>query len=616
MVVKQPVRALRRAVWMAVFVWTCALTDPLGAAQWIRMRSANFELLTSAGEKKGQSLVQYFEQVRRFFVANMKTVDPSDSPRVRIVVFDSKKEFTPFQINEFSPAFFTGGTQGDYIVMLGSAADSYPFAVHEYVHLLIRRSGFRAPLWWHEGLADLYSTLKILGDRIEVGEIPSERSARLALQSTPLDLAAVLGANRNSPIYNDRKTVELFYAQSWALLHMLYLSEPYRPRFADFQAGLSAGASADELFHTIYGKKLQQVHEDLAAYLQQGATVRVQIPLPPRGAAIRIESAAATDLQIQITFANVFMGIEKRRQAAEILDRLSAQYPDSWEVEESLGYLSWSAADRDAARLHFRRAMEKGLGNAAGYVSYASLLGDAGVHAPDIIPLLEKALEIEPSSRDARLRLASMYLSERKYEKMLAILGKMNPFKPEESFQANCLLAYAQAGLGDLPKARKSADDAHPFARTVTEMSEMESLLRTLKQQDLAAAAPAPEAAAAPAGQGVKYTDAANKTPAPVPLEPERTQLKGRLERIDCLGDKLRLIIDVAGKNLALLIVDPNGVTIRGKETGTVAFNCGNQPDTPVAVTFTPTPDSQTGIAGIIRIIEFIKEISSSSPRI
>lgn len=603
-------RTIRRSVSFAVLVLVCFTPDIRSAPSWHRIRSGNFELLTTAGEKKGRSLVQYFEQVRRFFIANMKIPEDPDTQVVHIVAFDTIKEFSPFRISSSSRAFYTGGTRGDYIVMASAATDSYPLAVHEYVHLLIRRSGFRAPPWWHEGLAELYSTLKTYENKVELGEAPSEHHVLLARQGAWKDFAAVLRADKYAPIYNDDKTAELFYAQSWALVHMLYLSEPYRAGFSDFLKGLNAGTSAEELFRANYGKDLRQVQEDMVNYLQNGALGRVQILIGMEGEAARVETAPASDLQVQVTLANVYLGTEKRKQAAEILERLHSHYPQSWEVERSLGYLRWYEADRDAARLHFRRAVEKGMKDAAGYIDYTALLSETGVPAADLIPLLEKALGFQPSSHETRLKLASMYMSERDYAKALAAVEKIGAPKPDEAFPFHSLIASARLGLENPGKALESAQTARPHARTVTEQSQLDSLQRGLMRQESAAVGSASEAPAGsaqpPGATNTRIAVSDDAPPTRTPFEAERYRLKGKLERIDCFGDKLRLIFDVAGKEVALLILDPNVVTVKGKQTGTVAFHCGNQPDTAVSVTYTPKPDARLASAGIITVIEFL----------
>src|ERR1700694_901736 len=77
------------------------------AEQWIKINSANFELFTTAGEKKGREAILYFEQVRGLFDKLAKSTGGAKPP-VRIVAFQSDKEFQPYRINDFASAYYTG----------------------------------------------------------------------------------------------------------------------------------------------------------------------------------------------------------------------------------------------------------------------------------------------------------------------------------------------------------------------------------------------------------------------------------------------------------------------------------------------------------------------------
>src|SRR5690349_8534110 len=132
------------------------------AEQWLKLKSSHFELYTTAGEKKGREAILYFEQVRDFFSkANPQSKSTAGwSAPARIIAFRSEKEYKPFWPNETAAAFYVAGYDRDYIVMQSAAPESYPVAVHEFTHLLVKHTGFEVPVWFNEGLAELYSTLK------------------------------------------------------------------------------------------------------------------------------------------------------------------------------------------------------------------------------------------------------------------------------------------------------------------------------------------------------------------------------------------------------------------------------------------------------------------------
>ena len=198
------------------------------APRWLRIQSPNFELYTTAGERNGREVARHFEQVRAFFMEAMG-LGLKSGPPVRIVVFRSDKEFAPYAPNDFAAAFYQGAADRDYIVMKNASSELFPVAVHEYTHLLVQHSGIAAPLWFNEGLAEFYSNLKPLGGKIEVGDIIMPHFILLR-QSKWIDLATLVAVGYDSPLYNERTHAGLFYAESWALVHMLYLGADYRPQ--------------------------------------------------------------------------------------------------------------------------------------------------------------------------------------------------------------------------------------------------------------------------------------------------------------------------------------------------------------------------------------------------
>ena len=76
-------------------------------------------------------------------------------------------------------AFYLKGRDRDHIVMGGMGVDYDSTAVHEFVHLLVARSGTKLPLWLNEGLAELYSNLEPQGKTVHVGKLIPGQVLRL-----------------------------------------------------------------------------------------------------------------------------------------------------------------------------------------------------------------------------------------------------------------------------------------------------------------------------------------------------------------------------------------------------------------------------------------------------
>src|SRR5713226_9083260 len=254
----------RAAAAVVAMLLPCAAP---AAEQWLKLQSSHFELYTTAGEKKGREAVLYFEQVRDFFQRTRGAARAMPGTPVRIIAFRSDKEFEPYRFNAASTAFYLEGYDRDYIVMRSISPEYYPVAVHEFTHLLVKHTGAELPIWFNEGLAELYSTLKPTGKKVMVGEVIQGRFYYLQ-QHKWLSLEALTSADHNSPYYNERDRAGFFYSESWALVHMLNLSSEYRPQFSKFLNLLASGVTASSAFWQAYAKTIDQVQKDLEGYLR------------------------------------------------------------------------------------------------------------------------------------------------------------------------------------------------------------------------------------------------------------------------------------------------------------------------------------------------------------
>ena len=81
----------RRIMVLCCFLLTVVSDVRLqGEPKWIRMQSPNFEVLSSAGERETRNTLNYFEQVREFFL-KFNGHAPKEPAPVTIVIFGSEK---------------------------------------------------------------------------------------------------------------------------------------------------------------------------------------------------------------------------------------------------------------------------------------------------------------------------------------------------------------------------------------------------------------------------------------------------------------------------------------------------------------------------------------------
>ncbi len=600
-----------------------ALHSAAAEPRWLKVRSANFELFTAAGERNGRNAILHFEQVRNFFLKATKLRPDSQLP-VRIIAFGSSKEYKPYAMNEFAAAYAASGQDRDYIVMGGLGSENYPVAVHEYVHLLLRPAGASVPLWLNEGIAELYSTLKAVGKKVEIGHVLPGRY--LVLRSSKwLDLETLTNVGHDSPQYNNKDLASVFYAESWALTHMLMMNEEHRAKLGDFLAALSEGNQA-AAFERAYGKKMWEIWTDLQTYMRRGQFNYGSYDVMLEKAAEQPEIGEADPVERDLVLAGLLATLRRWDEAKLAFERLAREHPTRAEVEEAFGYAALRSRQNEVALAHFARAAERGSTNARFYYDYANLLQLSGETGSS--KMFSKAVELDPGFLKAHLRLGFSLMSEHNYEGALKHLQQVRRVDPEDAFHLFYSLAYARQATGKRQEALIALARAKDHAKSPRETASVNQLREYLERPE-AAGIPLPSGAGGtpilvnrsraseeppeqPGPPTIRRAGEAVEAPAPVlaPVKPEPAlpSIEGTLDQVDCLGKKARLRIRFQGRPVRLVIADPTLVEVQGTSSPTVDFACGAQQSRPVKITYEPKVDGELGTIGTVKKIEFMRK--------
>lgn len=582
----------RRSLFAIFFV--SAL--PLAAAEeWIKLTTPHFELFTTAGEKKGREAILYFEQVRSFFMQASPSKHAPESP-VRIVAFRSEKQYKPYRMNEVAFAYYVKTQMRDYIVMQDISSEHNQVAIHEYTHLIAEHAGLKLPLWLSEGWADLYSTLRPMGGKVLVGDIVPGR-AQMLFREKWIDLGTLTSVQRDSPFYNEKDRAGMFYAESWFLTHMLYLSDPYRPNFTKFVLAVTNGKTTAEAFESVYNRTLPEVHSDLRKYMNATSIhgVIFDIKLEKSEEEATVETPSGFD--VDLTLADLLAAGHKTDQAKQEYQRLAKENPGKPGVEESLGYMLWQEHDRAGAREHFAKAVAAGSHNARMCFDYAMLEQGAG-EFKSAIHALERTVELKPDYPGARLQLGLMLINDRQYGPALANLTQIHKVEPDQAPWLFAGLAHAFAQTGDLNQARINAEKAKQYAKTSEQTASADELLRYLdgkKEID--------EAAHQPAAQASVATSAV-LTPS-TPPKSLLLRAEGEAQKLECDGRSAWLHVTVGHDIMVFKIDDPAKVVLKHSGEGTFEFQCGPQKPFHVVVEYLPESDKAKRIAGLLRVLEF-----------
>ena len=278
------VRILSAGLLAAGCLAAPAAAQPDNPEDWVAVQSQHFVLLTDADPRRGVEIAYNLELFRNTFALLSPGLELRSAVPTTLIAFRDAGAYAPYKSHPDS-----GGSVllGQFLIhpdrnfltfdasaRLAERGGVHEFAViyHEFVHYLVAHNFHNVPRWFHEGLAEYYSTFALEGERIHVGR-PVERHLRWLRfdneerrersLSHDFSLRAVLTGESG----HHGHRAGGFYALSWALVHHLLSGGPERlDRMADFLVRLRDDEDPDQAFESAFDVQLDDLEETLRAY--------------------------------------------------------------------------------------------------------------------------------------------------------------------------------------------------------------------------------------------------------------------------------------------------------------------------------------------------------------
>lgn len=601
------------------------------AERWTCVATPNFEVYTTAGPRAAQDALKRFEQVREFFTQSLKVVASTEAP-VRLILFQSAKEFEPYKPNEAAAAFYLPGLDRDFIVVGDLDEQFWPVATHEYVHLLLKYSGSKTPLWLGEGMAELFSTMTQVGDKMRVGVPPPGHLAAMR-QDKPMPLEELFGVDHSSDRYTTKRHAGKFYSQSWALAHMLFLDPRYMTARPAFLHAVLAGTPPEEALAKVYAKTAAQVNRDLEGYVRQGSFLAANYPFhAPKG--LREATPREVEgIEARLVTAELLASMRNKEGRAEeavaaLLGESGVAAKWSARVHETAAFFAWRMGKNQQALEHFEKAVAAGSENGRALADYAMLLGSSDLAKSE--SLLLRAVELRPHWVEGRVRLASVYNLERKHGAALTAILAVKRVRPAGAFDLFQVTVQAYAGLGQFGEARKTLAKAREYADTeprrlflekmdsyLSRAEQRAELARELKASPRQVAEAAQETEASgerapvmrryvqPEGEVVDETPAMKEEEFRRRLARQRGEpVHGAFQALDCSGGSPVVVVAAAdGRTWRFLVAGLGQVVVTGVDAAAVELTCGPQKSQMITVRYGPS--GANGIDGIVKGLAF-----------
>lgn len=557
--------------------------------RWIRIESPHFELYTDSGAASAREALKRFEQIRHVFVTRAQGRQLTPLP-VRIFMFKSEANFRPYQVHPDIAGYYQAGNDRDYIAMQANGPDLYRVVFHEYVHLLLRHAGWNVPVWFNEGTAEVYSTIEMSSSEVRIGELIPAHLATLRTERL-LDLPTLLAVDHRSPHYNERGKSGTFYAQSWALTHMLNFSPEYQPGLPNFLEMLLTGEDPSRAFQQAFGKTIQQVTADLSSYFRQDRFAGVRFKTPRFESVGKMAGQPVEPVDAGLLLVDLLLAVSKEREADGRLEKIAEQYPDNPAVQASLGDMALRHGNDDLARQRYERAMQAGNRSGRLRYDYGMLLRELKHPDTEVIARMQEAVELDPQLFDAFFYLGYLHLSAKRYPEAVRYFSRATELQPY-SVAVWEYLALCHHHAGERDRARAAAVKARRNASSAEDIDRTESTLRLVESApDSIVHAPRPERPAEPVQAAARTAGI--------------RRIEGLLTQVDCLAGKARLHVASGGKKTFLLVRDPGQVRLLNAGSVATEFSCAEIRSRPVIVEYRAIADSTYGTAGEVASIEF-----------
>jgi tetratricopeptide (TPR) repeat protein len=606
---------------------------------WTKVRSKNFLLVGNADEREIRLVATRLEQFREVFKRLLAAEDHFDSfVPTTVVVFRDDVSYRPFEpLYQGQPnavaGYFQSSADVNYITLSADrqrARSPYALAFHEYVHLLVRNSFPRAPLWFNEGLAEFYSTFEISdGNRkVKLG-LPIRNRILTLRRRELLPLSTLFGVDDQSPYYNEQAKRDIFYAESWALVHHLLngRAASRRAQLLRYLELLAAGQQNDDAFRQAFQIEPAALENELRQYVQQGRYVEQAITFErPLEFNTEMTSAVLSEAEAQFYLGDLLLHTN-RIEAAEAYLLESLRLDENLAGSHaSLGMLRLRQNRFAEAIKYLERAVALDPQNYLAHYTYADALSREGMasdnalegyYSPEVLSVmraeLKKAIELAPRFIESyRLfALVNLVMNEQ-LDEAGAMLKRAISFAPQRR-ELGFLLAQIHLRQDDFQAARALLTPLLQQSDSPRLRTQAQALLDTVTTREelarrLKAAAAQAELNAQPAGE-IQPCDAPQPGPQKKPLRFDGEQICGMLVRVECDEGSVVLLIEVGERTLKLRNDALNRirfVTYTSDVKGQIG--CGlREPATPVLVTYRSGKEQQRAhVDGEVLAIEFI----------
>lgn len=643
----------------SVLLFQLFQTDVFAKDEWVKVQSKNFFLIGNAGDKEIRRVATKLEQFREVFTTLFPKMNFHSPVPTTVIVFKSGKAFKPYKpvndegkTTDWVAGYFQPGEDGNYIVLSteGERQQTYSTIFHEYVHFLVNNNLGRGkvPPWFNEGIAEYYDQFSIENDqKVTLGGLNDSHLYSLSrTELIPFD--TFFNIDYYSLHRQGGHGANIFYAQSWALMHYLMLGNERKrqPQMTKFLGLVMDGKKPREAFQEAFQTDYATMEKELKNYIKQS---RFNILVYNAGRKMVYDdvmtTAPLTEATAKAYLGDLLMRSDRLTEAEAHLNESLAAEPDSGFANASLGLVKMRQDKFDEAKKYIEKAVAADQKNFLVHYKYAYLLSRNGMsensfisgysdadyekmraalfqsmtlnqefaesyrllafinlvknkNLDEGIQAMNKALNLAPGNQYYQMNLADLYVRKNDLDKALSILDNVAKTADEPQ-----LRAHAENSLTNLrnlkqriEEAKKNgylAEDAGGAPRLIVRRDDDDG--KPLNEEELK---PMREKAEFEAISSVLRKPAANEK-----------RIIGYLSKIECKGG-ITFTVKADGKLLKFESKDFQNLHLMAfVETANMEFGCDSiKKDVYAILTYIPNKDAKAKTTGELVAIELVSE--------
>lgn len=613
---------------------------------WVSVRTENFFMVGNANEKEIRKVALRLEQFREAFTQLFPGARFNTPVPTTVVVFKSKSNYESFGPPN-TGGFFQAGPDVNYIAL---STESYygmdrvfNIIFHEYIHLLVSNTLKNTPLWFNEGLAEYYSTFKISEDqKFELGLEPGSHLYFLS-RNKMLPLRTLFAVDHKSPYYNERSKQNIFYAQSWALMHYLIIGKKLDQKLSGFLDLTAANVPVETAFPKIFETTFEAMEKELRDYVRQD---RYGILKGQFAAKIELETNAEakplTEAEAQAYLGDLLLHTN-RADAVTYLEKALKLDPNLGMAHASLGMLRFREGKADDARASLERAVAANSQNYLAHYYYAYTLSrvrpgeTVTAYTPEqtakIREHLQRAIALRPDFPEAYSLLA--FVSLITGEGLDAAIASMKQVIKTSPGRSDFVFMLAQLHMRDrdyktarplleqLATSNAEEQLRQRASQMLAQIDSYEKQLTAFNEAEKSAVGrggnnplvvspdsetPARSATSAPSSASTTSSDPSSslrevlRTPAA-----GETQLQATLIKIECDAKGIVFVLQtptgllrLSTRNFEEIDLTTYSPDVKGE------IGCGPRKTENVVVGYVPGVDKRTRSDGVLKSIEFV----------